>query len=169
MHKALVPHFAQLIDAQNVERLRKIKAIVSTYVENDKKIKSNNPLKAGQNSIRVVEEVRRYLVFDAAASLQASKTWWYQNYYEFDVAEKLRELITLHAKQTRYIVTELLEQAFAEAAKLSSEEQDAFARWMLEELADEERWQKSFDKSADLLSRLADEALAEYHQKKRQK
>ncbi len=59
-------------------------------------------------------------------------------------------------------MTQLLEKAFAEAAKFSTEEQDAFARWMLEGLADEERWQKSFEQSADLLERLADEALAEH-------
>ena len=59
-------------------------------------------------------------------------------------------------------MTQLLEQAFAEAAKLSPEEQDAFARWMLEELEDETRWQKLFDQSADLLARMADEALAEH-------
>lgn len=59
-------------------------------------------------------------------------------------------------------MTQLLEKAFAEASKLPPEEQDSFARWMLEELADEERWQKSFELSADLLERMADEALAEH-------
>jgi hypothetical protein len=59
-------------------------------------------------------------------------------------------------------MTQLLEKAFAEASKLSPEEQDAFARWMLEELADDERWQKSFELSADLLERMADEALTEH-------
>ncbi len=61
-------------------------------------------------------------------------------------------------------MTQLLEKAIAEVAKLSPEEQDAFARWMLEELEDDQRWQKSFDQSADLLERMADEALAEYRQ-----
>jgi hypothetical protein len=58
-------------------------------------------------------------------------------------------------------MTQLLEKAFAEASKLSVEEQDAFARWMLEELEDEQRWQKSFVQSANLLERMADEALAD--------
>lgn len=59
-------------------------------------------------------------------------------------------------------MTQLLEKAFAEAAKLSPEEQDAFARWMLEELEDEQRWQKSFNSSTDLLDHLADEALTDF-------
>ena len=59
-------------------------------------------------------------------------------------------------------MTQLLEKAFAEAAKLPPEEQDAFARWLLEELEDERRWQKSFAESADFLEQLADEALADH-------
>ncbi len=60
-------------------------------------------------------------------------------------------------------MTNLLERAFAEAAKLDVNEQDAFAEWILEELASERRWQEAFANSQDALSRLADEALAEYH------
>lgn len=58
-------------------------------------------------------------------------------------------------------MTELLEKAFIEVAKLPEQQQDALAAWILEELASEERWQKAFANSEDLLSQLADEALAE--------
>jgi hypothetical protein len=37
-------------------------------------------------------------------------------------------------------MTQLLKDAFAEAEKLPREEQDAFARWLLEELASEKPW-----------------------------
>ena len=59
-------------------------------------------------------------------------------------------------------MTQIVEKAIAELTKLAPEDQEAFARWMLEELDDEERWQKAFDQSADLLAQLADEALSEY-------
>jgi len=59
-------------------------------------------------------------------------------------------------------MTGLLEQAFAEAAKLSQQEQDALAQWILAELASERRWDEAFANSADVLEQLADEALAEY-------
>jgi predicted amidophosphoribosyltransferase len=59
-------------------------------------------------------------------------------------------------------VTALLEQAIAEVAKLSPEDQDAIAVWLLEEMQSERCWQRSFDQSPDLLAALADEALAEY-------
>lgn len=56
-------------------------------------------------------------------------------------------------------MTKLLQQAFAEAERLPSAEQDAFAEWMLEELRAEERWQSAFANSQDLLEQLAQEAL----------
>lgn len=59
-------------------------------------------------------------------------------------------------------MTELLEKAFAEVSKLPELEQDVFSRWILEEVASEKRWDMAFANSQDLLSRLADEALAEH-------
>jgi hypothetical protein len=59
-------------------------------------------------------------------------------------------------------MTTLLAKAFAEAEKLPPDEQDAFARWMLEELQEEERWSNSFANSLDILEQMADEALEEY-------
>ena len=59
-------------------------------------------------------------------------------------------------------MTELLKQAFAEAARLTPDEQDDLARWMLEELRSERRWGEAFAGSADELARLADEALMEH-------
>lgn len=58
-------------------------------------------------------------------------------------------------------MTELLEKAFNEAAKLSPDEQDELASLLLAELESERRWNTSFDKSLDALARLGQEALAE--------
>ncbi|MFC1976158.1 hypothetical protein ACFLXQ_07150 [Chloroflexota bacterium] len=60
------------------------------------------------------------------------------------------------------MMTELLEKAFTEAAKLPKVEQDVFATWILKELASEQRWEKAFADSEDVLAQLADEALTEY-------
>ena len=60
-------------------------------------------------------------------------------------------------------MTELLDKASAEVRKLPEAEQDAFAAWILEELAAERRWESRFAASADILERLADEALTEHH------
>ena len=60
-------------------------------------------------------------------------------------------------------MTARLEQAWTEASKLSPEEQDALADWVLAELRSEKKWDKLFANSQEGLSKLASEALAEHH------
>lgn len=60
-------------------------------------------------------------------------------------------------------MTKLLEKAFKEAAKLPDEDRDALAQAVLAELASERRWDELFAGSTDMLSELAEEALAEHH------
>lgn len=63
-------------------------------------------------------------------------------------------------------MTKLLEKAFAEVSKLPEIEQNKVAKWLLDELASEKRWEKAFAESEDVLSQLADEALEEHRQRK---
>ena len=65
-------------------------------------------------------------------------------------------------------MTELLRQAIAQIEKLPPDQQDAIATMILEELEDEHRWDESFTRSPDLLSKLAAEAMAEYRAGKTQ-
>jgi len=60
-------------------------------------------------------------------------------------------------------MTELLERAFAEAAKLAPREQDIIATWMLSELKSEDRWSQLFAQSQAELAQLATDALSEHH------
>jgi hypothetical protein len=57
-------------------------------------------------------------------------------------------------------MTTLLKKAFEEATKLPDVEQNALAKWLLDEFETERRWEESFAESEDVLERLADEALA---------
>ena len=59
-------------------------------------------------------------------------------------------------------MTQLLEQAFAAAARLPVEEQDALARALLSDLAAERTIDDRLAVAPDALARLADEALAEH-------
>jgi hypothetical protein len=63
-------------------------------------------------------------------------------------------------------MTTLLANAFAEASKLPESDQDALAKWLLEELHSEKQWAASFAESEDILEKLADEALEEKKQGK---
>ena len=58
-------------------------------------------------------------------------------------------------------MTDLLERALAEVAKLPPPEQDQVAEWLLTELHSEKSWSSAFDSSLGLLASLADEALSE--------
>ena len=59
-------------------------------------------------------------------------------------------------------MTQLLEKALNEVAKLPPSEQDALAAILLEELASERKWSAPFAQSQDMLTRMAEEALAEH-------
>jgi hypothetical protein len=65
-------------------------------------------------------------------------------------------------------MTQLLERAFAEASKLPDLQQNILARWLLDELLVEKKWDSLFAESEDFLSKLADEALKEHHAGKTQ-
>ncbi len=63
-------------------------------------------------------------------------------------------------------MTMLLEKAFKKASQLPKIEQNVFAKWVLEELETEKKWEGLFAESEDLLDKLADEALADDRQGK---
>jgi len=58
-------------------------------------------------------------------------------------------------------MTRILDKAIAKISVLPPEQQDRIARWLLDELEDEERWDKQFSESQDALSKLAEEARAD--------
>jgi hypothetical protein len=60
-------------------------------------------------------------------------------------------------------MTNLLEQAVAEAAKLSPAEQDTLAAVLLAEITTESRWSETLADSQPALNRFAAEAVAEHH------
>ena len=59
-------------------------------------------------------------------------------------------------------MSQLMEQAIREVQQLPDSDQDAIASIILQEIESERRWHELFSRpgSADLLSRMADEALA---------
>jgi hypothetical protein len=59
-------------------------------------------------------------------------------------------------------MTDLLQQAFAEAAKLPAAEQELLATRLLAELADDDEFDRTIARTSDKLAKLANEALAEH-------
>ncbi len=56
-------------------------------------------------------------------------------------------------------MTTLLAKAFDEATKLPDTEQNALAKWLLDELEADREWSKAFAESEGVLDKLADEAI----------
>ena len=63
-------------------------------------------------------------------------------------------------------MTQLLEKAFKKVSALPEIEQNVIAKWLIDELESEQKWEKLFAESEDLLEKLSDEALAEHAQGK---
>lgn len=61
-------------------------------------------------------------------------------------------------------MTKLLERAFKKASKLPQVEQNALAKWVMEELEAENKWERAFAASEDVLDKLANEAIAAHKQ-----
>jgi hypothetical protein len=59
-------------------------------------------------------------------------------------------------------MTDLLQQAFAEAAKLPTAEQELLATRLLAELSADDEFDRAIARTSDKLAILANEALAEY-------
>jgi hypothetical protein len=59
-------------------------------------------------------------------------------------------------------MTTLLQKAFSEASKLKTYDQNLLAKWLLELLESEQKWDELFAQSQDALVRLANEALLEH-------
>ena len=64
------------------------------------------------------------------------------------------------------MTTQLLERAFAEAAKLPERDQDALAALVMEEMDSEKQWDDAFAHSQDMLAQMAEQALAEHKEGK---
>ena len=58
-------------------------------------------------------------------------------------------------------MTEMLDVAVAKIAALSPEEQDRIGNWLLQELSDEELWDRKLSETQDVLAKLADETRKE--------
>ena len=63
-------------------------------------------------------------------------------------------------------MTKLLDSAFKEVSMLNHTEQNIFARFILDEISLEKKWDKSFSNTEDLLSDMADEALKDFNTNK---
>ncbi len=58
-------------------------------------------------------------------------------------------------------MTTMLEKTFSEASKLPDIEQNALAKWIMEEIKSDKKWDRTFAESEPFLEELALEALSD--------
>jgi hypothetical protein len=63
-------------------------------------------------------------------------------------------------------MTPLLAEVIKKVSEMPTSEQDEFASFMLAELESEDRWDALFNSSRHVLSKMADDALAEFRSDK---
>jgi hypothetical protein len=63
-------------------------------------------------------------------------------------------------------MTQRLQEVISLLSNMPERDQDAYADWLMEELASEKRWEEAFARSPDTLAKLAEEALREYREGK---
>ena len=59
-------------------------------------------------------------------------------------------------------MTTLLETAFKKVSELSEEEQNGYAKMLIDEIEAVARWHNTFESSSDMLEEMANEALNDY-------
>ena len=80
--------------------------------------------------------------------------------------QKQREFFAAHqTKDVTFRIARLkkLNKTIKEASRLPVADQNALAKWLLEELEAEKKWELKFAESENVLDKLADEALKEPH------
>ena len=60
-------------------------------------------------------------------------------------------------------MTKLVNSAFEKISTLPEIEQNIFAQFIIDEIIEEDKWNKSFSKSEDILSQMADKALVNFN------
>ncbi len=63
-------------------------------------------------------------------------------------------------------MTHQLENAIKKLSKLPEREQNAMARWILDEINSDKKWDKLFADSEDQLQKMAEDALEDYSKDK---
>jgi hypothetical protein len=63
-------------------------------------------------------------------------------------------------------MTKLVDSAFERISTLPEIEQNIFAQFIIDEIKEEDKWNKSFAQSEDILAQMANEALTDFNNNK---
>lgn len=99
----LTEQFSFANDIIGVSLVQNVAEIVEIYINETSGITDGNHRTLGEKATNLLIAARQLLANKAESSLDVPLLASIQSYYWFDVAEKLRELINLHARRSRYL------------------------------------------------------------------
>lgn len=95
--------FSELRYRKHVEVLGSMSLTAANAMEHISQIPDNDNRSAGNAAFKLFTQVRGNMVNQSAKVLDADLARYGHEYLEFDVAEKLRELINMYARRSRYL------------------------------------------------------------------
>lgn len=100
----LIKQFAERRDQLGAHIARQVTETVEPLLKKSYETHDDDHEELGALAYQVIQNVRQILKKNAAGFLAAEDAFLVQSgYFDFDVAEKLRELINLHARRSRYL------------------------------------------------------------------
>jgi hypothetical protein len=100
----LIKQFADMRDALGTHLARQVIELVEPYFKELSSINDDDHAKAGELAFNIVEQVKEILNRNSVAARDHRGAVLMQfGYFDFDVTDKLRELINMHARRSRYL------------------------------------------------------------------
>ena len=99
----ILEQFEKNGDAIGINLIEKSQPIIEMFVKNVSSSRDNSHQAIGLGVSQVIQSVKLVLENNAIAFRDANDLWHVRHKYEFDIAEKLRELINMHARRSRYL------------------------------------------------------------------
>jgi hypothetical protein len=103
MSSVLVEYFGRERDALGAHLTKNVLDLVKPALEELSQLEEHEHTKIGQLSHQIIQDIKQILNKNAVGFRDAREAWIVLHYFDFDVAEKIRELINLHARRSRYL------------------------------------------------------------------
>jgi hypothetical protein len=99
----LISQFTELRDALGAEVSEQVKNLIVPLLNQMLDINDDEHQRLGELAHEVIIKIQVILRTIAEGFIDAKEAYLVENYYQFDVSERLRELINVHARRSRYL------------------------------------------------------------------
>lgn len=101
--RSLIKQFAEQRDALGAYLAQQVSETIEPVLKELSQIKDDEHELAGKLAHRIIMDVKQILNKSAVGFRDAGRAFGIQGYYDFDVTDKIRELVNVHARRSRYL------------------------------------------------------------------